>query len=64
MSRALKTNATSWLIASIACTSSTVSFAISAGISAGIAQRPATASAYGLPAERGLAATATTSNQG
>ena len=44
--------------------SSTVSAPMRVGTSIGNVQRPATASAYSLPAEAGLAATATTSNHG
>jgi hypothetical protein len=64
MSSALNTKATSRLSDSTVWTSTTVRSATFGGMSAGMAQRPATASAYVLPAERGLAATATTSNQG
>ena len=42
----------------------TVSAAAAVGTGAPRAQRPATASAYDLPAELGLAATAASSNQG
>src|SRR5437868_5664467 len=51
-------------IAAMSAALPTVSAAVAAGTAVGSVQRPATASAYDLPAEAALAATAVTSNQG
>lgn len=61
---ALNTKSTVEATSSTSFTFFTISFLTPSGIGVSIFQRPPTASSYVFPAERGLAATVTTSNQG
>ena len=64
ISTALNTKSTVDATCSTSFTLSTTSFFTASGIGVSIFQRSPTASSYVLPAERGLAATVTTSNHG
>ena len=64
MSTAQNTKSTAPATPATSAASTTVSAAAAAGVGSASDQRPATASAYDLPAELGLAATTVTSNHG